>query len=371
VATLSTTSDSPPSFETEQADTIGYHADRTLRIGYLVLFLLLGGLMVASLGIGRYPIPFMTVLNVLGAHLLPAAWQGGFAHGNGTEQLVVLHLRLPRILGAVLAGMVLSMAGATLQGLFRNPLVDAHIIGISSGASFGGVLALLFALPAAIVVGSSFAVGLLALILVFAMSRVTRGSGVTTLVLAGLVTGTFFSALLGLVLLAADPEAQLPGIIYWLMGSFSRLDYPHLGLFVLPAGIAGLLLYRMRWQINLLSLGDADARGLGVAVNTVRWLALILVTLMVAAQVAVSGGIGWVGLVIPHLARLLTGSSDHRRLLPVSALLGGIFMLAIDDLARGFTAQELPVGLLAALLGTPVFAYLLWHRRSTWRSADE
>ncbi len=330
------------------------------RLWYALLGLLLVLLVIASLGMGRYPVPFSSVAAILGDQLLPLPTTTPV--GSEVERLVVLQLRLPRVVGAVLVGMALAMAGATLQGLFRNPLVDAHIVGISSGASFGGVVALLFALPSVVVVGSAFGAGLLALLAVFAMSRASHASRITTLVLAGLVTGTFCSALVGLVVFAADPEAQLPGIVYWLMGSFSQLDYRRLALLAPPLLLAGLLLHRMRWRLNLLSLGDHDARGLGVAVERTRWTALGLVTLMVAAQVAVSGTIGWVGLVIPHLARILTGP-DHRTLLPISALLGGLFMLAIDGLARGFTAQELPVGLLAALVGTPLFAYLLWRRR--------
>ena len=335
---------------------------------YALLLLLLALLMVASLGLGRYPVSFIGALEILAEHFTPLPLQQGASHWSDVERLVVLQLRPPRVVGAVLAGIALGMAGATLQGLFRNPLVDAHIIGISSGASFGGVMALLFALPAVAVVGSAFGAGVLALLAVFTMSQGADRGRVTTLVLAGLIAGAFFSALVGLVIFVADPQLQLPGIVYWLMGSFSRLDYPRLWMLALPVVGAGFLLHRMRWRINLLSLGDNDALGLGVPVERTRWTALVLVTLMVAAQVAVSGGIGWVGLVIPHLARLLTGP-DHRTLLPVSALLGGIFMLAIDDVSRGFTAQELPVGLLSALLGTPLFAYLLW-RRSLRRGAE-
>jgi iron complex transport system permease protein len=263
--------------------------------------------------------------------------------------------------------MALGMAGATLQGIFRNPLVDAHLIGISSGASFGGALALLLSLPAAGVVAGSFAMGMLALFLVFLVSTSGRQGTVMALVLAGLIISAFFSALVSLVVFLADPEVHLPGIVYWLMGSFGRINRESLLWLAVPVLGAAYPLYRMRWRINLLSLGDSDASALGVRVHLTRWTLLTLVALMVGAQVAVSGGIGWVGLMIPHLGRLLSGP-DHRSLLPTSALLGAIFTLLMDNLSRSFTTQELPVGLLSALIGAPVFAFLFWHRKNHWIS---
>jgi len=315
-------------------------------------------LALASLGIGRYSVPFATVVDILRAPLWPVE-----VHWSAAEQLVVWQLRLPRVLAALLAGAALALAGATLQGMFRNPLVDAGIVGISGGAAGGGVLALFFAWPGLAVAGLAFAGGLAALALVFAISRRSDPRELMTLVLAGLVIGQFCSALVSLLVYCADPERQLPGIVYWLMGSFARIDPQRLALLAGPVLLGGVLLYRLRWRINLLSLDAADAASLGVPVVATRWLLLTLVALLVGAQVAVSGGIGWVGLIVPHLARRLVGP-DHRALLPASALLGALLMLAIDDLARSLGAQELPVGLLAALLGTPLFAYLLWRRRS-------
>lgn len=342
-----------------------YYARSTYLVWCGALTCVLFALGIVSLGLGRFAIPYATLFDILLSPLLSTN-----PYWSDAEQLVVLQLRLPRVLAAVLVGMSLAMAGATLQGLFRNPLVDAHIIGISGGASFGGVLALFLALPSAAVVGASFGCGLAALVLVFTLSRMASHGGVMALVLAGIITGSFCSALVSLIVFAADPEAQLPGIVYWLMGSLARVDFSQLVLLAVPTIIAGIILHRMRWRINLLSMGDNDAAGLGVNVERTRWMLLSLVALMIGAQVAVSGGIGWVGLVIPHLARMLIGP-DHRALLPVSALLGGLFTLAIDDLARCLTTQELPVGLLAALVGTPVFGYLFWRRQSGWGGVAE
>ncbi len=334
---------------------------KDLALWYIVLTLALLVLIIFSLTLGRYVIAVDLVFDILRQNLTPNFLHHGSLACNEVEQMVVMELRLPRALGAVIAGMSLAMAGATLQGLFRNPLVDSHIIGITSGASFGGVLALLFVMPPLFVVSSAFAFGLFALLAVFFLSRASNINRVTTLVLGGLIVGTFFYALVSLVVFMSDPQTQLPSIIYWLMGSFAKVDYQHLSMLAFPSIAAMALLYKMRWQINLLSLGDVDASALGVSVERIRWVVLVLTTLMVSAQVAVSGGIGWIGLVIPHIVRLLTGP-DHRTLLPISALMGGIFMLIIDDMARAFTAQELPVGLLSTLVGTPVFAYLFWSR---------
>jgi len=325
--------------------------------GLSCALLLLAGF---SLGIGRYPVPLGTVFDILSGYVFP-----GPHHWTDVESMVVLQLRLPRVLAAVIVGMALAMAGATLQGVFRNPLVDSHIIGITGGASFGGVLALFLGLPVAGVVTGSFGAGMLATVIVFTLSRAGGFGSLMALVLSGLIVGAFFSALVSLIVFLSDPDMQLPGIVYWLMGSFARVDYPKLIMLAVPTFVAGLLLYRMRWRINILSLGDSDAAALGVNVVRTRWTMLALVSLMVGAQVSVSGGIGWIGLVVPHLARMLTGP-DHKTLLPTSALLGGVFTLVVDNLARTLTQQELPVGLLSALIGTPVFAYLYWRRQSGW-----
>ncbi|MBF0096723.1 MAG: iron ABC transporter permease [Magnetococcales bacterium] len=336
------------------------HTPGALWYGSLGAVLLL--LAVVSLALGRYPVPMTTVLDILvnTLHPIPSYWKE-------VDAVVVLQLRLPRVLGALLAGMALGMAGATLQGIFRNPLVDAHIIGISSGASFGGALALLLSLPAVGVVAGAFSMGMLALFLVFLVSASGRQGTIMALVLAGLIISAFFSALVSLVVFLADPEVHLPGIVYWLMGSFGRINRESVLWLAVPVLCAAYPVYRMRWRINLLSLGDSDASALGIRVQATRWTLLTLVALMVGAQVAVSGGIGWVGLMIPHLGRMLSGP-DHRSLLPTSALLGAIFTLLMDDLSRSFTVQELPVGLLSALVGAPVFAFLFWHRKNNWLS---
>jgi len=313
-----------------------------------------------SLCLGVYPVSVSTVLKILCRLVWP------FSHGDlsGTEkeQMVVEAIRLPRILLAAAAGAGLGVSGAALQGLMRNPLVGPDLIGVTSGASFGGVVAILLGWPAYGIVLLAFCGGLLALVLASAISRLANG-GILALVLTGMVVGAFFSSLVGLAQYVADPESKLPQMVYWLMGSFAGATWEKVLTLCLPTALAGSLLIGLRWRINLLSLGDLDAASLGVPVRSLRWVIICLVSGIVAAQVSVSGGVGWVGLVVPHLARMLVGP-DHRTLLPASALLGALYTLGMDDIARCLTSQELPIGLLTSLVGTPVFAFLFWRTQT-------
>lgn len=217
------------------------------------------------------------------------------------------------------------------------------------------MLAIVLGASSTTIVGSAFVWGMIALAAVFGLARLGGGGGLLTIVLAGLIVAAFASALVGAAEFLADPERQLPGIVYWLLGSFAAVAPRSVAIVGVPTLLAGVPLVLLRWRINLLSLGDTDATALGVPVAALRWTVLALVTLLVAAQVAVSGAIGWVGLVVPHLARRLVGP-DHRALLPASALLGATYLLAVDDVARTISAQEIPIGVLTALLGTPLFA---------------
>ena len=271
---------------------------------------------------------------------------------------VVWSVRLPRVLMALLAGGALGLSGAALQGVFRNPLVDPHIIGVTSGAAFGGTLAILLGLGPLLLMGSTFTFGLTALGLVYLIAALQRRESTLGLILSGIVLSGFFAALVGLMQYVADSEETLPTIVFWLLGSFATADWHKLGVLLPPLALAGTALFCLRWRINLLSLEEKDAAMLGVAVKPLRRAVLTCCALLVAAQVAVSGSIGWVGLVIPHLGRLLVGA-DHRRLLPVAFWLGGGFMVAVDTLARTLTAAEIPIGIITALLGAPLFAALL------------
>ncbi|AGB81605.1 ABC-type Fe3+-siderophore transport system, permease component [Serratia sp. FGI94] len=326
------------------------------------LALLLGVCALLSLGIGRYPVPVGHTLMIL---LEPLTGQHDVI--SQAERQVIMTVRVPRVLLAMGAGAALALCGAALQGVFRNPLVDPHIIGVSSGAAFGGTLAILLSLPIVGLLLSAFTFGMAALLLIFGLTSAMARRNILSLVLAGVILSGFFSACVSLLQYLADTEEKLPSIVFWLLGSFATADGQKLMVLFLTLLPAGGMLLALRWRINLLSLGDEDAATLGVNVERTRWLILLLCAALVAAQVAVSGSIGWVGLVIPHLARLLVGP-DHRRLLPASLCLGALYMVLIDDLARTLGSGEIPLGILTALIGAPLFALLLrrmslrgWH----------
>ncbi len=328
----------------------------------------LGATIVLSICVGRYPVSPATALRILwslafgGAHAAQPGW-------TDTEVVVIATVRLPRVLVAAIAGAGLGLSGAALQGLFRNPLVGPQVVGISHGAAWGGVLAILLGAGYFGVVSWAFGFALLALAAVFFLSRLSGAANLLSVVLAGIIVSAFFSALVGVAEFFASPERQLPGIVYWLLGSFAGVSGRSVAVVAIPTALAGSVLLLLRWRINVLSLGDSDAAALGVNVGRLRWIILSLVTLIVAAQVAVSGAIGWVGLVVPHLARRLVGA-NHQYLLPASALLGAVYLLIVDDLARSIAPQELPVGVLTALLGTPVFAVVFWKAQARGWARD-
>lgn len=312
-----------------------------------------------SVCVGVYPIPLVRVAEILARLAWPFPLP---AHVPWTlkEQIVVQVVRLPRILTATMAGAGLGISGATLQGMMKNPLVSPDLVGVSSGAAFGGILGMLFDLPSIGVVGLALAGGMLALVCTTMLAKIARGAGVSLVViLAGVFVGAFFSALVGIIEYMSESHTQLPSMVYWLLGSFVTTDPRKVAMITIPTLGAGAILMLLRWRINLLSLSDLDAALLGFNAKRLRWIIIFLVSLIVASQVAVSGVIGWVGFVVPHFARLIVGP-DHRRMLPVSAMLGGLFTLLLDDISRTLFSQEIPVGLLTAVVGTPVICFLFW-----------
>lgn len=317
---------------------------------------------VASLCIGAYPMSFWRAAEIV----LHLAWPFPLPDNPPwtiKELTVVQIIRLPRVLLATLAGIGLGMSGAALQGMMRNPLVGPDLVGVSSGAAFGALMAMLFDWPPAGIIGLSFCGGLGAMLCTFGLAKLVRGgSDGIALILAGVFIGAFFIACVGLVQFLA-PDYMLPTMVYWLLGTFVGADPQKVWMIAIPTLGGGAILMLLRWRLNLLSLGDLDASSLGVNVRWLRWGILALVSMIVASQVSVSGLIGWVGLVVPHCARMLVGP-DHRRLLPVSALLGGLFVLGLDDLTRSVVQAEIPVGVLTALFGTPVICFLFWKTQT-------
>jgi iron complex transport system permease protein len=321
----------------------------------LGLFIVLIALMLASLTIGRYPVSFSDVVKII-ATTNPFNAVGSY---DNKEWVVIEIARIPRILLVTICGMGLALSGAAMQGVFRNPLVGPEIAGVSSGASLGGAVAIVMGWSAIAIVGLAFCSGILALFAAFALATLAGRSSTLALVLSGVIISGFCGAILGLVQIMVDPTVKLPSIIFWLLGSFVGATYEKVAIVASVTLVAGGLVLALRWRINLLSLGEEDAKALGVNVDVLRWTLMALVAVMVAAQVSVSGGVGWVGLIMPHIARLLVGP-DHSRLLPTAAVLGGIYLLAMDDIARTAIDQEIPIGLLTSIVGTPIFAYLFW-----------
>ncbi|CAH0215294.1 putative ABC transporter permease protein HI_1471 [Arthrobacter sp. Bi83] len=331
-------------------------------IALTAVFLAAAGLL--ALAAGRYSVPVGHVVQILGAQLVPFPTEA-----SGTEQNVVLLVRMPRILLALLVGGGLAIGGAALQAIFRNPLVSPEIIGVSAGASFGGSLALLLGLGTFLLVAGSFVFGLVALATLFLITSGRAGTPMLMIVLGGVVTGSFFSALVALVTYIADPNTTLPAIVFWLLGSVATATFTKVLVALVPVLGGAAILLLLRWRINVLSLGDDDAAALGVQPGPLRWVVLVAVALIVAGAVAVSGAVSWVGLVVPHLARMWVGP-DHRVLLPVSFLLGGAYIVLVDTLARTATAGEIPLGVLTALIGAPAFFLLLRRNRERiWDSA--
>jgi iron complex transport system permease protein len=313
---------------------------------------LLAAAVLGALALGRFPIAPAQLWAILtGAETGPGA-------------IVFWNIRAPRVAAAILVGAALAAAGAAFQGMFRNPLASPDLLGVSAGASLGAVLGIFLGLPVAAVQGLAFAGGIAAVAAVAALGAAVRGQGdpVLVLILAGIALGALMGAAISLLKILADPYNQLPAITFWLLGTLSAATRGDM-LAAAPPALAGLLvLLLLRWRLNLLTLGEDEARALGVNTMALRAAAVAGATLATASVTALAGAVGWVGLVVPHMARLL-GGPDLRRLIPLSALLGAAFLLAVDTLARVAGRTEVPLGILTAVLGTPLFLWLLVRAR--------
>jgi iron complex transport system permease protein len=319
-----------------------------------VLSLILAAGALAALSIGPFGLSLTEVLAALSGR------------AGGTAEVVIWNIRLPRVLAAMLVGAALAAAGASYQVLFRNPLVSPDILGVSSGAALGAVCGIFLSLPVIAIQGFAFLGGMGAVVLViFVAQAVPRVDQTLVLVLTGVVMGALAGAATSLLKVMADPYDQLPAITFWLLGSLASITRADLGP-VLPAVITGLVpLVLLRWRINLLSLGDDEARALGVDAPRLRLVVIAAATLITASVVAVAGIVGWVGLVIPHIARMIVGPG-FAAVLPVSAILGAGYLLLVDTLCRTLSTIEIPLGILTAVLGAPFFLYLLARGRRGW-----
>jgi iron complex transport system permease protein len=314
--------------------------------------------MFVSLFCGRYP---LSISNVVGA-LLPFT---GIVVPPEAQALVV-QVRLPRTLAAAAVGAALAASGAAFQGVFRNPLVNPGLLGVSSGASFGAALAIVVAGGGMAIYPSAFAFGILAVSLSYWIARVYRQTPTIMLILGGVIVSSVFSSLVSLMKYVADPDTQLPSIVYWLLGSLSGAGFNQFwALIPIALGVAVLLLFS--WRIDVLSMGDKEARSLGIDVGFNKTMIISGATLATAGAVCLAGVVGWVGLVIPHIGRMLVGSGN-RRLIPASLSIGAAFLVVVDTIARCFWASEVPLGILTSLIGAPFFVYLLKRTKGgTWR----
>jgi iron complex transport system permease protein len=323
-----------------------------LRWKSAVILILPFPILIASLFIGTYQVPPQSILAIIFSPI---------THANIPEvyRLVIIDIRLPRIILALVGGLALSVSGGSLQSLFRNPLVDSYVLGVSAGAGFGAALAIAFVPNSPwIVQAFAFFFGFVSFLLTYSVARNRGEVPVVSLVLGGIIVTALFTAGLSMIKFFTSPE-QLASIVYWLMGSLSLASW-NVVLQVLPLVLLGFLfVFLMRWRLNVLSMGDEEAKALGVNVERDRFIILLVTTLMVSALVAVTGIIGWIGLIVPHIVRMFVRTSDNRVVIPLSAALGAIFLLLADDFARSLTTFELPVGLITTLIGAPFFLYLL------------
>ena len=316
---------------------------------------------IVSFFIGRYAVDFPTVIKLLADRVVRLVTFGNLGLNQtwtSAQQSIVVNIRLPRIAAAALVGAALAVAGAAYQGMFRNPMVSPDILGASTGAGFGAALAILLGFSYSGITTMSFVFGMVAVMLAWLVSKSSRIQTTIAMVLAGVMVSSLFSAGTSFVKLVADTQSQLPAITYWLMGSLSSVKAADLRFAAIPILLGLVPLFLLRWRINLLTVSEAEARSMGIETGRLRLLVIICATLMTSASVSISGMIGWVGLAIPHFCRLIFGQ-DYRRLIPCSALMGATFLMLVDNISRTITTAEIPLGILTAFIGAPVFLYLI------------
>ncbi|MCB8818555.1 FecCD family ABC transporter permease [Desulfosporosinus shakirovi] len=320
-------------------------------LGILLIFSI-----IISIRFGRYPIPGKELLGILLSKFYPIEkfWPE-------QVEIVLLNIRLPRILLACLVGCCLSAAGAAYQGVFQNPMAAPDVLGASQGAAFGAALAILCYRNSTFITFSAFFFSLLTVALVFLISQRARGKTILALVLSGIMISSLFSAATSFIKLVADPTDQLPAITYWLMGSLAGAKFSDILFSIIPMSLGLIPLLLLRWRLNVLTLGDDEAKTMGVNARKIRLLVIICATFVTAASVSVSGMIGWVGLIIPHLARKLVGN-NFNQLMPAAMLLGAIFLLFVDNFSRNLFTTEIPLGILTAFIGAPFFIYLITRK---------
>ncbi len=357
---------STQSFEEGLDDAFGQQADEVLSDKVplwvkITIPVFLVAIVVVSFAMGRYPVTPPELIEGISRH-----FSGTISTQSDLSlDKIIFNVRTPRVLLVVLVGAALASAGAAFQGMFRNPLVSPDLLGASAGASFGACLGLLMGAHTLIVELMAFAGGLAAVGIAVFLNRMVKYDKLLGLILGGILVSTLFQAGTSIVKLCADVNDKLPSITYWLMGSFSSASQADLAVAIVPMLAGFAILLSQRWNLNVLSLGDEEARALGINTKRTRLIVIIAATLLASVSVAVSGVIGWVGLIIPHLARALVGA-NYRFLLPASLALGSTYLLLVDDVARCLLATEIPIGILTAVLGVPFFAIIFHYNSKGW-----
>lgn len=329
-------------------------------LGILALFMIL--VFVFSFSVGRYGIPVSQVLRVFFSKI-----SGLKETCSCTAETIIFNVRIPRIAAAMLVGGALSVSGAAYQGLFKNPMVSPDILGASAGAGFGAAVGILMSLGMAGVQFTSFLFGMGAVAMTFIISNlIGRGNrAVLVLVLTGMVVSTMFSSFISITKYLADPNSKLPEITFYLMGGLSSTGIKDVKVIIFPILAGAVPLMLLRWKLNVLSFGEEEAKALGINTSRLRMIVIVCSTLLTAASVSICGMIGWVGLVIPHLARMLVGP-NYKVLLPASLMIGSTYLLIVDDIARSAFPLEIPLGILTSLIGAPFFIYLLIRGKRGW-----
>ena len=329
--------------------------NRRYRDLILTLFLLLFASVLLALCMGQYRISAGNVFSIL---------LGRSGEWTETMYRVVMYSRLPRVIAAVAVGASLALAGAAYQGVFRNPLVSSDLLGVCHGACVGAALSIIFGLGRIGNIVLAFIGGSIAVFLAVLFPTLINKKSTISLVLSGVIVGGFFSSMMGLLKYVADPDTELAEITYWQLGSLSKVKPESLYLIIPVMFLSGLVIFLFRWRINVISLGDKEAQTLGINLQKERGIIILSSTLLTAAAICISGTIGWIGLIMPHLARMLVGQ-DNKKVIPVAGLMSAIFLIVVDTAARNLTGAEIPLGIITGFLGTPFFAFVLIRQKNT------
>jgi len=338
--------------------------NRTIKTFYaigidLLLLAVLAVCVIIALCAGKYPITAKESLAVIFGELFGM----GGSYTDMTRN-VVIGLRVPRIIASVLCGMMLAMSGVSYQSIFKNPLVSPDFLGVSNGACIGAAIAILMGLSGLTLSIFAFIGGILAVFITVMIPTVMKSDSNIMLVLSGVIVGGAMSSILGFIKYVADPETELAAITYWTMGSFSYVKMEEIGGVIWIMIIPAVVLFALSWWLDILSMGESEAKSLGANIVVVRNIAIACATLMTASSVCISGTIGWIGLVIPHFARMIVGP-NNTKLIPTAGLMGGIFLLVVDTITRTISVAEMPVSILTGLIGAPFYAILLYRQRKT------